>query len=81
MLRTSFHSQRPLSKLTGHQTCSAAKQTLHGSGAKDPRGSRQMDMLACPPGSLPAEIKRKEQRDMKNRKFDTLKNIGRKTNI
>ena len=45
-------SQKPRSKLTGHQTCNAAE--LRGI---DPCGSRQMCMQACPPGSLPAEIK------------------------
>ena len=45
-------SQQPRSKLTGHQTCNAAE--LRGI---DPCGSRQMCMQACPPGSLPAEIK------------------------
>ena len=40
------------SKLTGHQICNAAS-----CGVFDPRGSRQMDMQACPLGSLLAGIK------------------------
>ena len=45
-------SQIPRSKLRGIKF--AAQQSC---GVFDPRGSRQMDMQACPPGSLPAEIK------------------------
>jgi hypothetical protein len=45
-------SQRPRSKLTGYQTCSAAS-----CGVFDPRGSRQMEMQAFPLGSLLAGIK------------------------
>ena len=40
-------SQRPRSKLTGHQNSSAAS-----CGVSDPRGSRQMSMQAWPLGSL-----------------------------
>ena len=46
-------SQRPRCKHTGHQTSSDASI-----GVLEPRGSRQMDMPACPLGSLPAGIKR-----------------------
>ena len=49
--RSSDGSQRPRSKLTEHQTCNAAS-----CGVFDPRGSRQMDMQACPLGSLLAGI-------------------------
>ncbi len=45
-------SQIPHSNLTGHQACNAASF-----GVFDPCGSRQMDMPACPLGSLPAEIR------------------------
>ena len=45
-------SQRPRSKLRGIKL--AAQQSC---GVFDPRGSRQMDMLACPLGSLLAGIK------------------------
>ena len=53
-------SQRPRCKHTEHQTSSDA-----GIGVLDPRGSRQMDMLACPLGSLLAGIKMssKEKKD------------------
>ena len=37
--------------IQGHKTSSDA-----GIGGLDPRGSRQMDMKTCPPGSLPAGI-------------------------
>ena len=46
-------SQRPRCKHTGHQISSDASI-----GVLDPRGSRQMDMPACPLGSLPAGIKK-----------------------
>ncbi len=46
-------SQRPRCKHTGHQISSDASI-----GVLDPRGSRQMDMPACPLGSLLAGIKR-----------------------
>ena len=35
----------------------AVKNLAESCGVFDPRGSRQMDMQACPLGSLPAEIK------------------------
>ncbi|HIR13106.1 MAG TPA: hypothetical protein IAB31_04170 [Candidatus Choladousia intestinavium] len=46
-------SQKPRSKLRGIKF--AAQQSC---GVFDPRGSRQMDMQACPLGSLLAGIKR-----------------------
>ena len=44
-------SQIPRSKLRGIKLVSQ-----QSCGVFDPRGSRQMDMQACPLGSLPAEI-------------------------
>ena len=46
-------SQIPRSKLRGIKLVSQ-----QSCGVFDPRGSRQMDMQACPLGSLPAGIKK-----------------------
>ena len=42
-------------------------------GVFDPRGSRQMDMQACPLGSLPAGIK---ERGQKARDYGGVKEYG-----